>query len=144
MGVLAWTRPARKGLDESGVSAVLGCILMLALMMSLVPGALLLRQAMSDEMAAQREAAERAAFCARHPGSKVADCRDIGPMPGYRCEETATDVFLCMPAEDVVPTAPPPPAPPTLAAPSPTAPTGAGCGAQAVPPCGPPQGQGAL
>ena len=70
---------------------------MIALMLTLVPGAVLLRQAMSDEMQAQREAAERAAFCARHPNSKAVDCKYSGPIPGYRCEETATDVFVCVP-----------------------------------------------
>lgn len=122
---------------DEGVSAVLGAILMLALMMSLVPGAMLLRQAMSDEMAAQREAAERAAFCARHPASRVVDCREFGPLPGYRCEETATDVFLCTPDDPLaLPT-------PTVTA-VPAVPTG-GCLAQGPLSCAaPPQGQGAL
>lgn len=84
---------------DGAVSAVLGGVLMLALMMTLVPGAVLLRQAMSDEMDAQREAAERAAFCARHPGSKAMGCDKAGPLPGYACEQAATDVFVCVPEE---------------------------------------------
>lgn len=96
-GARTWTRRR-----DEGVSAVLGGILMIALMMTLVPGAVMLRQAMSDEMAAQREAAERAAFCARHPGSKAMGCPSVGPLPGYRCEAAATDVFVCVPEEGVV------------------------------------------
>jgi hypothetical protein len=114
---------------------------MLALMMTLVPGALLLRQAMSDEMAAQREAAERAAFCARHPNSRVVDCEGFGPLPGYHCEETATDVFLCVPSDPLPAVTPPA----TVPVPSPTVtPVAVECVAQDVPPCGSPQGQGAL
>lgn len=116
---------------------------MLALMMTLVPGAVLLRQAMSDEMDAQREAAERAAFCARHPHAKTMGCDRMGPMPGYACEQAATDVFVCVPEaldpKDIprlVP-APPPAATPTPATPTPATPTPP---ATPAPPCGPGQG----
>ena len=139
MGGLA--RSGRRWKEDAGVSAVLGAILMLALMMTLVPGALLLRQAMSEEMAAQREAAELAAFCARHPQAKNAGCEAFGPLPGYRCEETATDVFLCMPADAPVPTvaAPTAPAPsPAPVAPS-AVPSGQDC-LQDASACAPPQG----
>ena len=131
MSGLTRTRRGRARGDE-GVSAILGGILMLALMMTLVPGAILLREAMSDEMAAQREAAERAAFCARHPHSKVMDCKGMGPLPGYRCEETATDVFLCMP--EAAPLPDPALATPSAPAPSPL-PTVPSAPTVATPPC---------
>lgn len=106
---------------------------MLALMMTLVPGAVLLKQAVDDQMAAQREAAERAAFCARHPSSKAMGCNRMGPLPGYACEEAATDVFVCVPEDlgaalpDLVEVPPGlrdegPPAPATMPSPPPVCP----------------------
>lgn len=88
-------------MDDDGVSAVLGTFLMLALMATMLPGVILLRAAVSDEMAAQREAAELAAWCARHPGIGPPDCPMRGPMPGYSCEEVELDVWVCSRAPDV-------------------------------------------
>lgn len=86
---------------DHGVSAVLGAFLMLALMATMLPGVILLRAAVSDEMAAQREAAERAAWCARHPDIGPPDCAARGPMPGYACEEVELEVWVCSRAADV-------------------------------------------
>ena len=130
-------------MGDGGVTAVLGAILMLALMMTLVPGALLLRQAIGEEMAAQREAAELAAFCARHPNARNAGCEAYGPLPGYRCEETASDVFLCVPSSAPVPTLPAPAAVPTTPPVTPVvppAPNAPACVVQDVSGCAPPQG----
>lgn len=85
----------KEGRADAGVSAVLGGIMMIALMMTLIPGAVLMRGAISDEMEAQRMAAERAAWCARHPTVGPPTCEPIAPMPGYDCEETARGVWLC-------------------------------------------------
>lgn len=95
---------------DTAVTAVLGAILMLALLMTLVPGAILLRGALSDEMQAQREAAERAAWCARHPdvGPPACDPRPP-PMIGYECREVGPDVWVCAPPGTEVPAAPAPP-----------------------------------
>lgn len=82
-------------MDDDGVSAVLGAFLMLALLATMLPGVMLLRAAVSDEMAAQREAAELAAWCARHPDIGPPDCPMRGPMPGYRCEEVELEVWVC-------------------------------------------------
>lgn len=97
--------------DEDGVAAVLGAVLMLALMMTMVPGAMLLRTAVVDEMAAHREAAERAAFCARNPEVAPPACPEQGPLPGYSCDPVAGGTWLCRPTEDASLenlTAPPP------------------------------------
>lgn len=80
---------------DDGATAVLGALLMMALMMSLVPSAMMLRTAIADEMQAQREAAERAAWCARHPEIKPPTCPDTGPLPGYECELVAADAWVC-------------------------------------------------
>ena len=81
--------------SDDAVSAVLGAILMLALMMTLVPGAIMLRAAVSEEMDAQREAAERAAWCARRVDIGPPACPERGPMPGYSCTEVDMDVWVC-------------------------------------------------
>lgn len=82
---------------DDGVSAVLGSILMLSLTVMMVPSAVLLKQAVVDEMDAHREAAERAAWCARHPERGPPDCPDAAPMPGYACEPLARDRWVCAP-----------------------------------------------
>lgn len=84
---------------DEGATAVLGALLMMALMMSLVPSAMMLRTAIADEMQAQRDAAERAAWCARHPEVKPPTCPERGPLPGYECEPLAADAWICGPAE---------------------------------------------
>ncbi|HET6405846.1 MAG TPA: hypothetical protein VFH78_14480 [Candidatus Thermoplasmatota archaeon] len=92
---------------DRGVSAVLGAILMLAVLMTLVPGMLLLRDAVADEMSAQREAAERAAFCARNPSVGPPACDNAGPMPGYDCRAVdGIDAWLCTPPGIAAPTVP--------------------------------------
>lgn len=104
-----------RGADERGVSAVLGSLLMLAVMMTLVPGMILLRGAIADEMAAQREAAQRAAWCARNPSIGPPTCEAQGPLIGYECEEVGADAWLCTPQEEGPVPEPPksPPDPPT-------------------------------
>lgn len=88
-------------MDDDGVSAVLGAFLMLALLATMLPGVILLRAAVSDEMAAQREAAERAAWCARNPDIGPPGCAARGPMPGYACDEVELEVWVCSRAPDV-------------------------------------------
>lgn len=92
---------------DGGVSTVLGALLMLAVMMTLVPGMILLRSAISDEMDAQREGAERAAWCARNPSVGPPACPSSGPLPGYECKEIEADAWLCT-AAIPTPTLPPP------------------------------------
>ena len=88
------TAEGRRRLEDA-VSSVLGAVLMLAVLMTLVPGMILLRGAISDEMDAQREAAERAAWCARNPAIGPPTCDDDGPMPGYACTEVQAGAWLC-------------------------------------------------
>ena len=101
---------------DEGVTAVLGTVLMLAVLATLIPGAMLLRAAISEEMDAQRAAAERAAWCARHPGVGPPTCElREPPMVGYDCAEVEADVWLCarpasLPVE-VAPTVAKPPLP---------------------------------
>ena len=80
---------------DTAVTPVLGTLLMLALLATLIPGAIILREAFSAEMEAQREAAEVAAWCARHPEIGPPDCPARGPMPGYACEEVEAEVWVC-------------------------------------------------
>lgn len=82
-------------MHDDGVTPVLGTIMMLALMATLVPGALLMRAAMAEEMEAHRSAAEHAAWCARHPEVGPPDCDARGPMPGYSCEEVEVGLWVC-------------------------------------------------
>lgn len=99
--------PRLRRKSDEGVSAVLGTIMMLALMMTLVPGAMLLRSAVSEEMEAYRSAAERAAWCARHVEIGPPDCPYEGPMPGYDCAEVEAEVWVCSrPPTVAVPTVP--------------------------------------
>lgn len=111
---------------DQGVTAVLGAILMLALMMTLIPGALMLRAAVSEEMEAHRAAAEQAAWCARRPEIGPPDCPDRGPMPGYLCREVELEVWVCGRGQEEalapnltagVPTLPASPTPRTAGAP---------------------------
>lgn len=96
---------------DEGVSAVLGALLMLAILMTLVPGLILMRDAIADEMEAQREAAERAAWCARNPSIGPPTCEDAGPLPGYDCREVELHTWLCT-RETPDPTRDDPPLPP--------------------------------
>lgn len=80
---------------DLGVSSVLGAIMMMGLLATLIPGAVLLRAAISDEMRTQRELAEQAAWCARHPTVGLPDCPANDPMPGYDCTEVELDTWLC-------------------------------------------------
>ena len=95
----------QRPLRDDAVSSVLGAVMMLAVLMTLVPGMILLREAVSAEMDAQREAAERAAWCARNPAIGPPTCDEDGPMPGYACTEVEGDAWLCTlePAPDVGP-----------------------------------------
>lgn len=92
-------------MEDDAVSSVLGAILMLALMMTLVPGAIILREAVSAEMDAQREAAERAAFCARNPLVGPPMCEPFSAVPGYACVEVEGGAWLCTP-QNATPTTP--------------------------------------
>lgn len=80
---------------DNAVTAVLGGVLMIALMMMMVPSALMLRAALVDEMDAQREAASRAAWCARNPTHGPPTCPEAGPMPGYDCEPVDEAAWVC-------------------------------------------------
>lgn len=94
--------------SDAGISTVLGTMLMLALMLTLVPGAMLMRAAVSDEMQAQREAAERAAYCARHERVGPPTCKEATPMRGYDCVETEGGVWVCRPQGVTIPSPTPP------------------------------------
>lgn len=59
-------------------SAVLGTMLMLGLMASMIPGAIIMVNSWNDAISASTEAAQLAAWCARHP--------EAGPERG--CPET--------------------------------------------------------
>lgn len=108
--------------DDVAVSSVLGAVLVLALMLTLVPGAVMMRAAVSDEMEAQREAAELAAFCARNPAIGPPTCDARGPLPGYACQETQVDVWVC--TRPSVPTVSPPvPSTPPTVSSSPVVPS---------------------
>lgn len=74
---------------------MLGSVLMLSVMAMLIPGALMMKAAIGAEMDAQREAAEKAAFCARHPEIKPPQCDARGPLPGYQCREVDVDAWVC-------------------------------------------------
>jgi hypothetical protein len=93
-------------MTDDAVSSVLGSVLMLSILAMLLPGALLLKGAIGDEMSAQREAAEHAAYCARHPEVHAPACPPSGPMEGYDCREVEADTWLCSPS---APTAVTPP-----------------------------------
>ena len=82
---------------DDGATAVMGAVLMLSLMMMMVPSAVMLKSALTDEMNAHREAAERAAWCARHPETGPPTCVLRGPLPGYRCDTIGGDAWLCRP-----------------------------------------------
>ena len=69
--------------------------MMLAVLMTLVPGMILMRDAVAAEMEAQRLAAERAAWCARNPSVGPPACEDLGPLPGYECREIELDTWVC-------------------------------------------------
>lgn len=86
------------GMDDAGVSAVLGAVLMMSLTVMMVPSAILLKNALVEEMDAHREAAERAAYCARHPEVGKPTCLDRAPLAGYRCEPVGR-AFVCHPAD---------------------------------------------
>ena len=94
---------------DEGATAVLGAVLMLSLMLMMVPSAVMLKSAISEEMDAQREAAERAAWCARHPEIGPPACVERGPLPGYRCEALAGGAWLCRLDADANLTVPPTP-----------------------------------
>lgn len=90
--------------------------MMLAILMTLVPGMILLRGAIADEMDAQRAAAEQAAWCARNPAVGPPTCDERGPLPGYDCREVELNTWVCTPT--MSPVAPTPTVP--LSAPTPT------------------------
>jgi hypothetical protein len=94
-------------LRDGGVSSVLGTLLMLALMMTLIPGVLMLRAAWSSEMEAQREAAETAAYCARNPAVGPPTCAERTVLQGYACHEVGGGTFLCAPKNATAPPTPP-------------------------------------
>lgn len=86
--------------DDSAVSAVLGTLLMLALMVSMLPAMLALSdetralaEAQMDATRAERERAERAAYCARNPDVGAPYC-DAAPLPGYSCVTRPSDAAL--------------------------------------------------
>lgn len=81
-------------------SAVLGTVLMLGMMMSLVPGMIMLKNSVADQMSAQRELAERAAYCARNPNVGPPTCFYEKSIPGYECSENdQTGVITCVPRD---------------------------------------------
>jgi hypothetical protein len=80
---------------DDAVTPVLATIMMLALMATLIPGAILMRDAFSAEMEAHREAAEHAAWCARNPDIGPPDCASRAPMRGYECAEVESGVWVC-------------------------------------------------
>lgn len=81
--------------NDSGVTAILGTMLMLAMMAVLMVPAMNLVNANKDYMAAQAEAAERAAFCARNPDIGPPTCPETSPMPGYECTY-AKPAWVCI------------------------------------------------
>lgn len=103
------------------MSSVLGTLLMMAVMLTLLPGALMLRAAWEDEMTAQREASERAAYCARHPDVGRPACVPREPMAGYDCRSVEAGAWLCTPQNGTIPSVPTPPAPTPTS--TPTTPT---------------------
>ena len=96
------------GMRDDGVSSVLGALLMLAVTMTLVPGVLMLRAAWADEMEAQKEAAERAAYCARNPAVGPPTCEARTIMDGYDCHEVGGGTWLCAPKNSTALPTPPP------------------------------------
>ena len=88
---------------DDAVSAVLGALLMLALMMSMLPAMITLSnenkalaEARADETRAERERAELAAWCARNPDVGEPTCQDAYPMRGYSCHPAPPGGFLCL------------------------------------------------
>src|SRR5205823_2987721 len=104
--LISWTYRAKRLMGEEGVTSVLGTLLMMALMMTLIPDVLLLRQAWDDEMEAQRDAAERAAYCARNPDVGPPTCTPRAPLNGYDCREIQAGAWLCTPQNATNVTAP--------------------------------------
>ena len=90
-------------MKDDGVSAVLGSMLMLALMMSMLPAAIqlsnenkALAEARADETRAEREAAETAAWCTRHPTYTGTECDHLERLPpGYKCTMIANMPYSC-------------------------------------------------
>lgn len=105
-------------MDEEGVSSVLGTLLMMGLMMTLLPGAIMMKSAWDDEMAAQREASERAAYCARHADVGPPTCDAREPMVGYDCRAVEAGAWLCTARNGTTPT-PPTPTPIVVQGPTP-------------------------
>lgn len=97
-------RARRLGRDDRAATAVLGFLLMFGVMMSMVPAAMqmanegtALAEARADATRAERERTELAAFCARNPQIQEPECPHNGPLPGYHCERTPADLWLCGP-----------------------------------------------
>lgn len=89
-------RPPRRRYRDAAVSAVFGTMLMLALTASMMPLVLELMGTQRDALAAEREAAELAAHCARNPAADR--CARYELPPGYRCApatQATVEVLLC-------------------------------------------------
>lgn len=71
-------------------------MLMLAMMAVLMVPAMQMVAANKDYMAAEAEAAQRAAWCARNPDVGSPTCPDHSPMPGYDCVY-AKPAWVCTP-----------------------------------------------
>jgi hypothetical protein len=90
--------------NDSAATAVLGTMLMMGLMMSLIPGVLLmvgegrqLAEAQTDAARAERERAEFAAWCARNPQTENPNCPSQNLPPGHECKRLPDDAYLCTP-----------------------------------------------
>ena len=89
-----------RGPDDRGVTAVLGAILMLAIMMPLIIVALIWAgaeedafAAKTDEAMAYADASRKAAWCARHPNVGPPECPE--ELPGWVCQ-SVRDALVCV------------------------------------------------
>lgn len=88
-------------MKDEAVTPILGTLLMLALMMTLVPGAIMLKNEWSkvqnaqyEAMQTEREAWEKEAFCNRNPSMGSPDCPQNDFLSRWNCQEMA-NLLVC-------------------------------------------------
>lgn len=86
----------RDELEDAGTSPVVGVMLMLLVAMPTVLGIGMFLDSFERNLEVQREATERAAWCAEHPNREwpgEGECPDAGPR-GFECEESPDGSYL--------------------------------------------------
>lgn len=85
---------------DDGVTAVLGTMMMLAMMAVLAVPVMGLVNDNKALLEAERIATQKAAWCVRNPDVGPPECPSYGPMPGYDCRYVKPGTWVCTRATD--------------------------------------------